>query len=261
MNHPFRWLILGVAASLVAAKEAMLLMQHHQLQPPMPPERSLAVPTDQAAPQSIRMDRATQRLVGLAFATLQPRTHQPELRMYGLIVDEAMSDDQQGRRVSTTIRLVVPEATSLDPIPHTVSVEDANGQLVTAQLARVDGEGSGRSRTFWYRVDEQGIQWPPDLRVRLRVPIGPPLEGVLVPESAVVWRDGEAWVYVGRAADAGEASDASVEEFARRKIPVDAPVPGGWFVAGSLTADDSVVVEGAQLLLSTESQSDVPHGE
>ena len=68
--------------------------------------------------------------------------------------------------------------------------------------------------------------------------------GVVVPESAVVWFAGRAWVY------ARDEKDPDVFE----RTPVDATrlVPGGWFDAGELEPGREVVVTGAQLLLSEE---------
>ncbi len=182
--------------------------------------------------------------------------------MYGLAVSLG-ANGPVGSQSSgpTEIRLVIPAATTLDPIPSIASVEDATGQRVPARMIiKEDSSWSiGRARTAWYRVEQSGIRWPSDLRVRVRLPIGLPRQGVIVPDSAVVWLDGKAWVYVTRAV-APDASDASkpAEEFGRREIPVDAQTTGGWFVPDGF-GDNRVVVEGAQLLLSTEYQSDVPH--
>ncbi|WP_129127629.1 efflux RND transporter periplasmic adaptor subunit [Geomonas oryzae] len=82
----------------------------------------------------------------------------------------------------------------------------------------------------------------PGMNVPARLPVGPMVQGVVVPDAAVVWWQGKAWAYLEKGAD----------RFVRREIPTSAPVDGGYFTAGGLSADDRVVVSGAQLLLSEE---------
>lgn len=71
--------------------------------------------------------------------------------------------------------------------------------------------------------------------------------GLRVPESAVVWHAGQAWVFVPR--------DAT--HFERRAVSLGVAVPGGWFVAARPEALPMVVVQGAQLLLSEESKGQI----
>jgi hypothetical protein len=80
--------------------------------------------------------------------------------------------------------------------------------------------------------------------VWLQVP-GEPLAGVIIPRDAVVRLEGAGWVYV-------MDKDKGGEGFTRRKIPLDRPTEGGWFVTGNVKVDDYVVVTGAQTLLSEE---------
>ena len=72
-----------------------------------------------------------------------------------------------------------------------------------------------------------------------------------VPADAVVWWQGRAWVYV----------QIDPQRFARREIPADAPVPGGWFLSKGIDAGDRVVNRGAQQLLSEEFRSQIEVGE
>jgi len=67
-------------------------------------------------------------------------------------------------------------------------------------------------------------------------------EGLLIPQSAVVFHLGKAWAY----RKAGE------EDFERLEIPIDSPVTGGWFVAKDTIEDGELVTQGAQALLSKE---------
>lgn len=68
-----------------------------------------------------------------------------------------------------------------------------------------------------------------------------------MPKEAVVWWQGRAWIYMQRDA----------ERFARRELPTDSPVPGGWFVADAISPDQRVVTKGAQQLLSEEFRAQI----
>lgn len=67
-------------------------------------------------------------------------------------------------------------------------------------------------------------------------------KGVLVPRSALVRHEGEAFVYVQR----------GPELFERHEVELEHPLENGWFVAEGLKAGESIVISGAQQLLSTE---------
>ena len=69
-----------------------------------------------------------------------------------------------------------------------------------------------------------------------------PVEGAVVPRSAVVRFAGKAWAYVKIADD----------QFARREFALDAPREDGWFTNAAWTRGATIVVAGAQNLLSTE---------
>lgn len=86
-----------------------------------------------------------------------------------------------------------------------------------------------------------------DLRVGMRVNVVPEQlsqqrhHGVIVPNEAIVWNAGLAWVYV----------KTDEQHFLRKPVAVNAEIDGGWFDE-SLPSGTQVVVNGAQLLLSEE---------
>lgn len=84
---------------------------------------------------------------------------------------------------------------------------------------------------------------PPGTAVvaRLRAP-GAPQAGVTVPLSAVVWNDGRAFVYVKK----GPAA------FERRSVTLGPAIGDRRFVADGLAPGETVVVRGAQQILSAE---------
>jgi hypothetical protein len=80
---------------------------------------------------------------------------------------------------------------------------------------------------------------------------GTPLNGVVVPNAAIVRAADRAWVYV-------QTADTTFE---RREVVLDQPVAGGWFVTSGLAPADRVVVTGAQTLLSEERKTQIKVGD
>ncbi len=78
-----------------------------------------------------------------------------------------------------------------------------------------------------------------------------PARGVVVPDRAVVQWEGLAWVFVERGSG----------RFGRVRVATDRPVPGGFLAEGELAAGDTVVVQGAEQLLSEEFRARVTVGD
>jgi hypothetical protein len=108
-----------------------------------------------------------------------------------------------------------------------------------------------RLPAYLYRARARWAGAVPGTSVSALVPDGTKTEGVLVPDPAVVQWEGLAWAYLQRAAG----------EYARVRVPTDRPAAGGWVVGPPLVAGDTVVVTGAQELLSEEFRTRVTVGE
>ena len=78
-------------------------------------------------------------------------------------------------------------------------------------------------------------------RLGARVVSGAPLDGTVVPASAIVLSGGEAWSYV-----------LGDDGFARRRVDLSRPVLQGYFQQQAFAPGESVVVAGAGLLLARE---------
>lgn len=72
-------------------------------------------------------------------------------------------------------------------------------------------------------------------------------DGVIIPNSAIIWYAGKSWVY----------KKTANEKFSRIPVAIDAEVGNGWFYQGNLKPGDQVVTSGAQLLLSEEFKSQI----
>jgi len=75
--------------------------------------------------------------------------------------------------------------------------------------------------------------------------------GVVVPQRAVVQWEGLTWAFLQR----------GTGHFHRVRVPTDRPLPGGFLAAGELAAGDTVVIQGAEQLLSEEFRARVTVGD
>jgi hypothetical protein len=146
------------------------------------------------------------------------------------------------------VRIDLPAGETLGTSPIGARVVALSGNSTDADYlgaaANVDPQTQGQG--FIFLVRPRASQFLPGAALIGYVQRdGDPLNGVIIPNDAVVRTEGAGWIYVQH----GDAGD-----FLRFKIPLDHPAKSGWFVAGRVTAADSVVVTGAQTLLSEESK-------
>ena len=149
---------------------------------------------------------------------------------------------------------VVWDAAAGEPPARLVLEPPGGGQHVAARLIGPAPAADPLTRrpVYLYRA-ERG--WPggtPGTPVAaLAASRAPATHGALVPDAAVVQWDGLAWAYRRREADT----------FERVAVPTDRPVPGGWLAARGISAGDTIVVTGAQELLSEEFRARVSVGD
>jgi hypothetical protein len=145
-------------------------------------------------------------------------------------------------RQEVLVQVTVPPG-NLSKAPATVSLELPDQRSTTAAFVsafpRVDPRIQGAS--FLYATPAQGMI-APGLNLVAHLTYGPRHKGVVVPSSAVIWRQGKAWAYVQTARD----------EFIRSAVSEDRPVAGGFFVTAGFAVGDKVVTRGAEQLLAIE---------
>lgn len=91
----------------------------------------------------------------------------------------------------------------------------------------------------------------PGMNLVARLPEGPTRNGLLVPYSATVWQQGQAWAYV----------QVSATQFTRKPVSTDTPLSRGFFITREFKPGDRILVRGAQFLLSEEFRSQIqPEG-
>ncbi|MEI6633015.1 MAG: hypothetical protein WCP22_04255 [Chlamydiota bacterium] len=140
------------------------------------------------------------------------------------------------RALCVRVSLSDADAASTPRSPARVTLPD--GTVVAADPLGARAPGGG----LVYRAPAGSSPPVPGTMLPVALPAGPEEAGYLIPDSAVVWTDGKAWVYMRRDGN----------RFSRREIAADTRGRGGWFVAGGFSPGEQVVVTGAQLLLSAE---------
>lgn len=108
-------------------------------------------------------------------------------------------------------------------------------------------EESTQGETWFFAADSQGLRT--GMRLDVWIPqSGATAQGVLIPLSAVVWRDGQPWVFVRTGPDA----------FIRRPVATHGEHGEDWFVADGFAPGEDAVVVGGQMLLSEEQRRNAP---
>ncbi len=129
--------------------------------------------------------------------------------------------------------------------PSRISLQLPDGSAVAATLVssypRVDPRIQG-ANFLYITPAHPGVA--AGLNLLAELPLGQVLHGVVVPESAVVWWEGQGWAY----------QQTGDQRFVRQPMPTDAPVRNGWFVGATLAPNDKLVLRGAQALLSAETR-------
>ena len=168
----------------------------------------------------------------------------------GEIVAQGQTLLELADRSRPVVRLTWPQAGAP---PAVVALAPDTSRRVEADLIGPAAEADPvtRQAVYLYRARHA---WPgavPGTLVDAEVPHGGSVAGVLVPDRAVVQWDGLAWVYLQRAPG----------QYFRVRVPTDHPAPQGWIAGAPLDAGDTVVVTGAQELLSEEFRARVTVGD
>lgn len=148
-------------------------------------------------------------------------------------------------------------APSRPPRKITVApVQSSRGTAVEAD-ARLVGSSSSvdsvtRAPVYLYELASAWAGALPGAPIAAFVPDASGVtRGVLVPNEAVVQWQGLPWIYVARGRSA----------FVRLPLDTSHPVATGWIVTSGLAPGDTLVVRGAQVLLSEEFRSRVAVGD
>jgi hypothetical protein len=216
--------------------------------------RNISEKALQAAEATWRSNEAEARAAEEALRVLEDNARQQWGGVIaGWLLDGSPALDRLMQQQDVLIQITLPSGARVPSAPQTARVQAADGTLTSITLVspslRTDPRIQGIS--FFYTAPAQVTSLLPGMNVIAYLPVGPKISGIIVPDSAVVWWQGKAWVYVQKDTD----------RFARREISTDQPVQNGWFIGKGFSAGDRLVTSGAQLLLSEELRAQIQVGE
>ena len=146
------------------------------------------------------------------------------------------------------VQVTLPPGSALQEDPPPVTLSAPSGRSVDASYVspfpQVDPRIQGVSLLYMAR------SYPalePGMNLVAHLPVGKRLHGVLIPRAAIVWWQGQAWVY----------EQTVPGRYARRPISTDQPFQDGCFAAQGFVPGAEVVTRGAQELLSEEFRSQI----
>jgi hypothetical protein len=139
---------------------------------------------------------------------------------------------------------VIPSAapeTAVAALNSSTKIQLTYVSFATATNPKLQGIGY-----FYTAPAQDGVL--PGLNLEVSLAVKSTEHGWVVPNSAVVWLEGQAWVYVR----------SDTRTFIRREISPDRPAGDDGYIVTDLPPNAEVAVRGAQMLLSEEFRAQVP---
>ena len=152
-------------------------------------------------------------------------------------------------RLLARLTLAPGEGGAAEASPARIVALGREDQVLRGEpVAQVSPDAAFPGDSYLYGVNVEGTRLRPGMPFTAWLRrSADPVAGVVVPRAAVLRAEGARWVWIKTAAD----------RFTRRELEHARPVESGWFVTEGLKAGESVVVAGAQLLLSEELKSKI----
>ncbi|MCX6355032.1 MAG: hypothetical protein NTZ78_09040 [Candidatus Aureabacteria bacterium] len=165
--------------------------------------------------------------------------------VHALLEQPALLDRLAGRK-DLLIQVALAAGNPAPASRVSARVTAPDGTFLTAALVSPlplpVAAASRGSAAYFYLAPADAAALAPGTMLTVDVPEGPETAGVIIPETAIVYYEGAAWVYI----------QTEPDRFSRRTVSPETPVPGGWFAPGGFTPGEIVITDGAQLLLSAE---------
>jgi len=207
----------------------------------------------QAAEATFRIDQAS-----LASAASRLRAVAATARQsWGPVLGQGVVDGSPLiarliERQEVLLQVSLPPGVSLAKPPPSALVQSDNGSHITIQFVstatKTDPHIQGISLLYSAPADGTLL---PGMNILTFLPSGEMVDGAIVPDSAIVWWQGRAWVYLR----------TTLKTFARREVDTNFPAPDGGYVVTGLEDNAKLVTQGAQMLLSEEFRPQVHAGD
>jgi hypothetical protein len=147
------------------------------------------------------------------------------------------------------LKVTLPPGVILTSPPETASATlngDTKLQLTYVSLATAANPKLQGIAYFYTAPAQDGLL--PGLNLEVSLAAKSAARGWVVPNSAVVWLEGQAWIYIR----------TDPKTFIRRQIAPNRPAENDGYIVTGLPAGAEVAVHGAQMLLSEEFRAQVP---
>jgi hypothetical protein len=145
------------------------------------------------------------------------------------------------------LQVTLPFSAALPKPGSTINIKPTGTQTksIVANFFSISPttDNSSLGKTFYYRTASEDLRT--GMRIRVDLAEKNHLSGEVIPASAIIWYGGRAWVY----------KKIDDEHFSRLPVNTDTETENGWFNqagATSISSQDEIVINGAQLLLSEE---------
>lgn len=150
-----------------------------------------------------------------------------------------------GDMESALVRIDLPAGEALKFTPEKARLMTLDNQSIEAKFlgAAPSVDPQTESQGFLFLVETNSLKLGPGAAVvgYLQAP-GEPQTGFAIPSSAILRYEGATWIY----------TQTGTTNFVRHTITLGQPMENGWFVTNGVSADDKMVVTGAQTVLSQE---------
>lgn len=147
-----------------------------------------------------------------------------------------------GQRRLLRLALPVDDDANAPPQHGRVMLADGSSVPVTLVSPAPGVETGLQGPAYYFQTASDVNRLSYGRQVTAWLESGPARRGVIVPDSAVVWSHGTAWVYVR----------SGPHRFRRRPVRTDIRTSGGWFQPSGLSPGTRIVVRGAQVLYSVQ---------
>jgi hypothetical protein len=147
------------------------------------------------------------------------------------------------------VKVTLPPGATVAVPPITATTTASGGSEIALDFISPATSTDPRLQgvSYFYKASaESGLL--PGLHLEVSLTTKGTERGFVVPEPAVVWSQGKAWVYLR----------TGPTTFERREISPDHPAPDGGYIVAGVSADAQIVVRGAQMLLSEEFRAQAP---
>lgn len=199
--------------------------------------KSLSIQTVASAERQAQADETQVHL-------LQNRLTQTWGKTAPFIAEEARTAliPDLSRGVKALVRLDVPEMTPEKPKNVRIaSLQEGSEKPALAMWDAPSGSQAMPGSSYFALIETAPGLRPGD-RARLLADRAETLAGTIVPSSAIVIHEGQAWCYV----------ETSAKTYERRRVSLEHPLDDGYVASSGFPAGTRVVIRGASVLLARE---------